>query len=132
MRRAVVGAVVGVVLLPFAVRVCNRSFRNNAWQAYLVATRSEVRRLADAQVAYRDRTGRFAPDLVAIGDTTPLSAAGVTLAVLEASDSSVRVGGSHEWFRPDAICTVTVTARGGAGPMTCRRFTDWFHRPRRA
>jgi hypothetical protein len=131
MTKGAVGAALCLALLPFAVRVCNRSFRNNAWQAYVVATRSEVRRLAEAQQAHYARTGRFAPDVAALGDTTLPSAADVTLAVLEVADSSVRLGGTHRWFRPDAQCTVTVTAQAGRGPMHCVGFTDWFYRPRR-
>jgi len=131
--RRVVIAGVALALAPFVIRAGNRSLRNNAWQAQLTAIKSDLRNLADAEEAYRTRTGSYAPSLSLLGDSAFTGSTGVRLEIVTATDRRFEAAGTHKAFAPDARCTITLDqASSESRTMDCRRFTTWAYRPRLA
>lgn len=131
MKRVIV-VVAAIVALLGLVRSYNQAFRNNVWQAYVTGVRSELRNLAAAQEGYRSRTGRFAADVAELGDSAFRPTDGVTVRVLVATDSMLRLEGTHRWFAPGAACTLAMGDPGAPSGVRCHGFVDWLYRPRRA
>jgi hypothetical protein len=130
--KRVVAVVVAAAVLLGAVRLFNRVFRHNAWQAYVSAVRSDLRNVASAQADHRARTGRFAADLSELADSAFLPAAGVTVRVVVATDSVLRLEGTHDWFAPGAVCVLELGDARPAADVRCDGFVNWLNRPRRA
>lgn len=133
MRRVLLG-VLALAALALIPRLYNTTIRGNAWRAYVVAIKSDLRNAADAQAQWADSTGGFAATIAELTGFVP--SAGTTISMVPQGDSMLELRGTHERFDPAVQCRLTLT-RASAEPtrrsdVTCDEFTDVFGRPRLA
>ena len=109
--------------------VFKRLTDSGAMRAALSQTAYTALDVVSAEEDYHRLTGRFTSDVRDLPHTGQFPNTYVTIRILEASDSLLRVEGSHEIAAPDASCIATKRS-GQDAVVRCERWRNWLGLPR--